>query len=130
MGFQVGVGEPPEGATAHLTSVSFPPAALFQGYVPTAAIMKLLAMVVLLVTVCSLEGEFVIRRKGTKAKKMPGLVATQLSVLLQMSVPTVPKRKAVPFRKSKNKTKSSPQKTRKPKTKPQIPSRTPVWGSG
>lgn len=62
--------------------------------------MKLLAMVVLLVTVCSLEGEFVIWRKETKGKKVLGLLATQLSVLLQMSVPTEPK-KIVPFRKSK-----------------------------
>lgn len=68
--------------------------------------MKLLAIVVLLVTVCSLEGEFVIRRKETKGKKVLGLLATQLSVLLQMSVPTEPKKKIVPFRKSKKQNKT------------------------
>lgn len=88
--------------------------------------MKLLAMVVLLVTVCSLEGEFVIRRKETQGKKVLGLVATQLSVLLQMSVPAEPKRKIVPFRKSKKQNKNPENK----KAKPQIPSRTPVRGSG
>lgn len=78
--------------------------------------MKLLAMVVLLVTVCSLEGEFVIRRKETKGEKVLGLMATQLSVLLQMSVPTEPKRKIVPFRKpfleKQNKTPPKPKKTK------------------
>lgn len=77
--------------------------------------MKLLAMVVLLVTVCSLEGEFVIRRKETKGKKVLGLLATQLSVLLQMSVPTEPK-KIVPFRKSKRQNKTPKNKKTKNKT--------------
>lgn len=34
--------------------------------------MKLLAMVALLVTICSLEGEFMIQRKEAKGKKVWG----------------------------------------------------------